>query len=166
MENEKNQQLQQLTQKKIVRPLFFVDSNQIEIQIYVIYDQLTGRIINVSVDDISENLKTIQGIDQMVYKFMFTKPNYEQVNTYKQMAMYWDNRVSKTIVNPFKLRNYLILNHLKSWKGVTNQLGQQVNLQIDSDGTLTQQSLQLVYKVNSSIIDVLMTQFESKIMLY
>ena len=147
-------------------PMFFVDKNEIDIQLFVIYDNLSGRLLNVSTSNLAEQLQNIQGISQTSYKFVFTKPNYEQISRYRQLAMYWDNRANKTIVNPFKLRNYLILNHLKSWQGVTDQYGNTVTLVVDTDDTLTQQSLQLVYSVNSSIIDVLMTQYESRAMLY
>lgn len=151
---------------KKANPLFFVDKNEIDIQLFVIYENLTGRLLNVSVNNLGQQLKNVQGISQTSYKFIFTKPNYEEISRYRQLAMYWDNKANKTIVNPFKLRNYLILNHLKSWEGVTDQYGNEVSLVIDNDDTLTQKSLQLVYSVNSSIIDVLMTQYESKAMLY
>ena len=74
--------------------------------------------------------------------------------------MYWDNIAGKTIVNPFKMRNYVILNHLKRWQNVTNELGEQISLKIDIDNTLTQQSLDLVYTVNPAIIDCVMKQFQ------
>lgn len=173
MIDEKNDQVnvtttttQNKVEKKKTSPIFFVDKQQISIDIYVIFDNLTGRIINVSSENLSSQLSEIQGIDSAVYTFIFTKPNYQQISRYRQLAMYWDNRANKTIVNPFKLRNYLILNHLKAWKGVKDQYGSDVQLAIDNDDTLTQQSLETVYKVNSAIIDVLMTQYESRAMLF
>ena len=166
-ENETKQLVQQVKEKKKVPPMFFVDKRQIQIDLYVIYDSLSGKIINVSIQDLGRHITgAVQGIEQIVYSFILTKPNYQQISTYRQMSMYWDNRANKTIVNPFKLRNYLILNHLKAWKGVTDEFGEPVNLVLDKDDTLTQASLELVYTVNSSIIDVLMTQFQNKAMLY
>lgn len=139
-------------------PSFFIDKNQIQINVYVIYNTLDGSILSVSPNSLDNQF--IQGIDQIGYKFVFTKPNYQQVSRYKQLAMYWDNIAKKTIVNPFKMRNYVILNHLKRWQNVTNELGEEVKLQIDIDNTLTQQSLDLVYSVNSAIIDCVMKQFQ------
>ena len=155
-----------LNKNSKAKPLFFVDKNEISIQLFVVYDNLSGRLLNVSTSNLAQQLSNIQGVSQTSYQFVFTKPNYEQISRYRQLAMYWDNRANKTIVNPFKLRNYLILNHLKSWKGVTDQYGDEIELQLDNDDTLTQKSLETVYSVNSSIIDVLMTQYESKAMLY
>lgn len=139
-------------------PSFFIDKNQIQINVYVIYNTLDGSILSVSPNSLDNQF--IQGIDQIGYKFVFTKPNYQQVSRYKQLAMYWDNIAKKTIVNPFKMRNYVILNHLKRWQNVTNELGEEVKLQMDIDNTLTQQSLDLVYSVNSAIIDCVMKQFQ------
>lgn len=139
-------------------PSFFIDKNQIQINVYVIYNTLDGNILSVSQNSLDNQF--IQGIDQIGYKFIFTKPNYQQVSRYKQLAMYWDNIAKKTIVNPFKMRNYVILNHLKRWQNVTNELGEEIQLQIDIDNTLTQQSLDLVYSVNSAIVDCVMKQFQ------
>lgn len=144
------------TTKKL--PNFFIDKNQIEISVQVIYNTLDGNILGVTATPIDNHF--IQGIDQIDYKFIFTKPNYQQVSRYKQLSMYWDNIAKNTVVNPFKMRNYVILNHLKRWQNVTNELGEEVKLQIDVDNTLTQQSLDLVYTVNPTIIDCVMKEFE------
>lgn len=148
--------------KKIMTPHFFVDSDQIKIKLYIIFDDKNGQILNVSVDDLFPNVKNLENIAQVSYQFVLTKPNYQQLSRYKQLAMYVENKTGRTIVNPFKLRNYLILNHLKKWTGVKNEYGEDVNLQIDTDDTLTQKSLQTVYKVNSNIIDVLMSQYQAR----
>ena len=168
MENEinNNENGNNQIEKRKVNPMFFVNNQEIQVSVYVVFDNLSGRIINVSSQDLSDQLGSIQGIDTMKYVFIFTKPNYEQISRYRQLSMYWDNRANKTIVNPFKLRNYLILNHLKAWRGVKDEYGEDVELNLDSDDTLTQQSLETVYKVNSSIIDVLMTQYQNRAMLF
>ena len=80
--------------------------------------------------------------------------------------MYYDDSAKKTIVNPFKLRNYIILNHLKHWDGITDVDGNIINLELDIDGTLKQSSLDLVYQMNPAVVDVVMTIFEQKAMLF
>lgn len=155
--NETSSQVIEKNNRKF--PSFFIDKNQIQINVYVIYNTLDGSILSVSPNSLDNQF--IQGIDQISYKFIFTKPNYQQVSRYQQLAMYWDNIAKRTIVNPFKMRNYIILNHLKRWQNVTNELGEEVKLQIDIDNTLTQQSLDLVYSVNSAIIDCVMKQFQT-----
>lgn len=152
------QQIEKVKNNLKKMPLFFVDRNQLQINVYIVYNVLDGSIITISTTKIQH--KMIQGIEQLQYTFVFTKPNYQQISRYKQLAMYWDNYAKNTIVNPFKLRSYIILNHLKSWKNVTNELGQQVKLQIDVDGTLTQDSLTTVYQVNPAIMDCVMKQFQ------
>lgn len=160
IENTNNQQNNQVVNKKKF-PSFFVDQNQIKVEIFVVYNNLDGTILHVSNQKIDSKL--IDGIEQISYKFIFTKPNYEQMNRYKQLSMYWDNIAKQTVINPFKLRNYIILNHLKKWENVTNSYGQKIQLQIDIDNTLTQQSLDLVYNVNSSIMDKVMEELESQL---
>ena len=157
-ENVNNEMTQSVFKNTKKFPNFFIDKNQIEIDVYVVFNTLDGNILGVSTNSISNTF--IQGIQQINYKFVFTKPNYQQVSRYKQLSMYWDNIAGKTIVNPFKMRNYIILNHLKRWQNVTNELGEQISLKIDIDNTLTQQSLDLVYTVNPAIIDCVMKQFQ------
>ena len=142
-------------------PNFFIDKNQIEIEIFVVYNTLDGTILSVSQVKIDSSL--IDGIEQISYKFIFTKPNYEQMSRYRQMSMYWDNIANKNLVNPFKLRTFLILNHLKRWENVIDEFGNKVELKIDIDNTLTQESLDKVYTVNASIMDKVMTELENKL---
>ena len=157
-ENVNNENAQSVIKNAKKFPNFFIDKNQIEINVYVVFNTIDGNILGVSTNSISDTF--IYGIQQIDYKFIFTKPNYQQVSRYKQLSMYWDNIAGKTIVNPFKMRNYIILNHLKRWQNVTNELGEQISLKIDIDNTLTQQSLDLVYTVNPAIIDCVMKQFQ------
>lgn len=148
--------------KKNITPLFFVDKGQISVKVYVIYDINTGEIYsatNLSLQSVYE----ITGVEQICYEFVFTKPNYQQLSNYKQLSSYWDSNASKKIINIFKLRSYLIVNHLKSWKNIVNELGQEVLLQLDADDTLTQSSLNLVYEVNPFVMEAIMKEYQSKI---
>ena len=144
-------------------PVFFVDSKQIKVQFYVVYRASDNLILSAS--PISIESDDIQALIQKKYTFYFTKPNYDEINRYRQMAMYIDRKTQQTMVNPFKLRNYIILNHLKRWQGVTDQDGNQIELKLDQDGTLTASSLQLIFSINPSVMDVAMTNFEQKAML-
>lgn len=147
-----------------MKPMFFIDSNEISIDVFVVYDSSNGTIISVSGKEIDSAL--IEGIAQEKYTFFFTRPNYDDISKYRQLSMYWDNNSGKTVINPFKLRNLLILNHLKRWSGVVNENNEPIDLKLDIDDTLTTESLELVYSINSSIVDVLMTIFEQRAMLF
>ena len=147
-----------------MKPMFFIDSNEISIDVFVVYDSSNGTIISVSGKEIDSAL--IEGIAQEKYTFFFTRPNYDDISKYRQLSMYWDNNSGKTVINPFKLRNLLILNHLKHWSGVVDENNKPIDLKLDIDDTLTTESLELVYSINSSIVDVLMTIFEQRAMLF
>lgn len=147
-----------------MKPMFFIDNSEFKVDIFVVYDQSAGNIISVSGKEIDSTL--VEGIAQEKYSFYFTKPNYDDISKYRQLSMYWDINSQKTVINPFKLRNLLILNHLKKWEGVVDEKNEKIDLKLDIDNTLTTDSLELVYSVNSSIIDVVMTIFEQKAMLF
>lgn len=147
-----------------MKPMFFVDNKEVEVNIFVLYNKNDSSIIRVAGTAIDEDL--IDGIVQEQYKFYFSKPNYDDISKYRQLSMYYDDSAKKTIVNPFKLRNYIILNHLKHWDGITDVDGNIINLELDIDGTLKQSSLDLVYQMNPSVVDVVMTIFEQKAMLF
>jgi len=147
-----------------MKPMFFVDNKEVEVTIFVLYNKNDSSIIRVAGTAIDEEL--IDGIVQEQYKFYFSKPNYDDISKYRQLSMYYDDSSKKTIVNPFKLRNYIILNHLKRWDGITDVEGNVINLELDIDGTLKQSSLDLIYQMNPSVVDVVMTIFEQKAMLF
>lgn len=144
--------------------MFFVDNKEIQIDLYVVYNATDGVIYRVSEVPIGNSL--IDGVVEKQYKFYFSKPNFDDMSKYRQLSMYFDNKYNKTVVNPFKLRQYIILNHLKRWEGVQNEEGEDINLELDIDGTLSQSSLELIYSINSIVIDTLMTSFEKKMSIY
>lgn len=144
--------------------MFFVDNKEIQIDLYIVYNATDGVIYRVSEVPIGNSL--IDGVIEKQYKFYFSKPNFDDMSKYRQLSMYFDNKYNKTVVNPFKLRQYIILNHLKRWEGVQNEEGEDINLELDIDGTLSQSSLELIYSINSIVIDTLMTSFEKKMSIF
>lgn len=147
-----------------MKPMFFVDNKEIAIDVYVVYREEDGLIISASGYPIGEDL--IEGIIESKYTFYFTKPNFDDMSKYRQLSMYVDKISGKTIVNPFKLRNYIILNHLRRWEGVTDADGNDLELNLDPDGTLSATTLDLIYNINPSIMDVVMSLFEQKAMIF
>lgn len=147
-----------------MKPMFFVDNKEIAIDVYVVYREEDGLIISASGYPIGEDL--IEGIIESKYTFYFTKPNFDDMSKYRQLSMYVDKISGKTIVNPFKLRNYIILNHLRRWEGVTDADGNDLELNLDPDGTLSAATLDLIYNINPSIMDVVMSLFEQKAMIF
>ena len=71
MENENvNNEITQSVIKNTKKfPNFFIDKNQIEINVYVVFNTLDGNILGVSTNSISNTF--IQGIQQINYKFVF-----------------------------------------------------------------------------------------------
>lgn len=147
-----------------MKAMFFVDSKELSVDVYVVYREEDGLIISASGLPIGEEL--VEGIVEIKYTFYFTKPNFDDMSKYRQLSMYVDKISGKTIVNPFKLRNYIILNHLKRWTGVTDSEGNDIELTLDPDGTLSATSLDLIYNINPSIMDVVMSLFEQKAMIF
>lgn len=147
-----------------MKPMFFIDNKEIQIDVFVVYNSENGDILGVSGKQIDSTV--IEGILEEKYSFYFTRPNYDDVTKYRQMAMYWDENSKKTVVNPFKLRNLLIINHLKHWAGVVDENNEPIELELDVDGLLKTKSIELIYNISSTIMDVVMTLFEQKAMLF
>lgn len=143
-------------------PLFFVDNSKVSISVYVIYDLNTGELYSAAPYSL-QTVNEIGGVAEIKYDFVFTKPNYEQLSNYKQLSSYWDNNAAQKVINVFKLRSYLIVNHLKSWDNIKNENGEDIVLQVDDDGTLKQNSLDLVYGVNPFVMEAVMKEYQKKI---
>ena len=68
------------------------------------------------------------------------------------------------IVDRLNLRNFLLVWHLKDWN-MTDEEGKKVDLMFDPNGSLSEESLAMVYALSPSLVDVVLTGFEKDILL-
>lgn len=152
--------------KASVIPNIFVNSeDKLDVEVIVFSDRATGEFLSVIVPEIvikTEDLTAILGVTK--YKFVFTKPNYDKMNQYRKSSMEYDPNVQRSVLNPLRLRDYFIIFHLKEWN-VKNTDGEISPLTCNTNGSLDDKSTALVYSLHSSILDVVMTTYERKMVL-
>jgi hypothetical protein len=153
-------------EKPAAKPSFFIKkAARHVIKMDVLTSKEDGRVLSVS--------KTGLGIDFvkdfpfMVYTelvFEFSVPNYEDMSTYRQRSSVYRREAQQVIVDKLQLRNFMLVWHLKDWN-LTDEDGKKVDLALDSNGSLSEESLAMVYAISPTLLDVVMTIFEKEILL-
>jgi len=146
-------------------PCFFVDSEERHrIDVDILYDKKTGKVLSVS--------RTGMGVDFSKFSFLghtsewveFTQPTYDDIANYRQAASSFSRDAERVLVDPIQLRNSLIIWHLKDWS-LKDKNGNKVELEKDASGCLSDDSLKKVYDLFPTFVDVIMTLFESDVLL-
>lgn len=147
-------------------PLFFVDDdNYIHVEVDVIFDPSNGRprimmsAPNFANDSILRTLKR-----HRVWAD-FAQPSYDDMTTYREVCLSWDEETKQFLADPIKMRLHYIRYHLRDWN-LTDNKGEKVELEIDQHTKgLTQKTMGLVGKIAPAILDVLLTEFEKEALL-
>lgn len=147
-------------------PLFFVDDdNYIHVEVDVIFDPANGRprIMMSAPNFASESsLRTLK--KHRVWAD-FTQPSYDDMTTYREVCLSWDEETKQFLADPIKMRLHYIRYHLRDWN-LTDNKGEKVELEIDQHTKgLTQKTMGLVGKIAPAILDVLLTEFEKEALL-
>jgi hypothetical protein len=96
--------------------------------------------------------------------FEFSIPNYEDMSSYRQRSAVFRREAGQTIVDKLQLRNHLLVWHLKGWN-LTDDDGKKIPLTFDPNGSMSEESLSLVYAMSPTLLDVVMTVFEKDVLL-
>lgn len=148
-----------------VSPSFFVDeSDRIRIAIDVIYDKDTGRPTGVSKTDIGIDFKEFEYLSHSEEWFEFSLPTYEDVTTYKQRSSTFRRDANGMVLDKIQFRNFLVVWHLKDWS-LRDRKGEKVPLVHEKNGCLHDDSIAVVMKVPTGIMDLVLSQFEKDMML-
>ena len=142
--------------------LFVQPSKLTDFHVYVVSSPDTGEIVSITgkpyPDDALKQGKFIQ--EDLVFRF--SRPSYEQVSKYRQLSLVFDKGSDSTVVNPGRMRELLLMFHLKEWN-LTDEDDKPIKLSFDPDDSLSLQSLAVVKSLSFTIVDVLMTMYEKKI---
>lgn len=146
---------------KRVPPVVFLEENQTaDIDVEVISEAQTGKILYVLPKDVSRQ-SGIEVTDSdkffvfTPFKFKFSAPNWEQVSLYRQRSsLNQDGRLDK---NTF--RTFLLVNHLKAWD-IKDGKGQLVDIDFEVNGELTKESISKINRVPSAIWDAVLVMVE------
>lgn len=147
-----------------VMPSFFVEEDDLfRIEIDVLFDKETGKIVSVSrkgaVDPSSFEL-----LGHTEEWFDFLPVSYEKMSNYRQRSSVYRRDAGKAVVDPVALRNYFVVWHLKDWS-MRDRKGNPVKLTHNDKGALDDKSIDAVYKVAPTMLDVVLTHFEKDMMM-
>jgi len=148
-----------------VPKLFVSDEDNINVEVDVIFNAKTGDILSVVVAEVEldvEKIKSVFGYER--YKFVFSRPTYDKLNRYRQRSMEYDAISKVNTINQLKLRDFFIVYHLKEWN-IKDENGKGIGLQFEPNGSLVDDTIDIVYGLHPSILDVVITSFERKMLL-
>lgn len=152
--------------KKVTTPkLFITGDEEINVEVDVIFNNVDGDILSVVVAELEldvEKIKAIFGYER--YKFVFTRPTYDKLNRYRQKSSEFNQEARVTVINQLKLRDFFLVYHLKDWN-IKDENGNKIELEFEPNGTLTDETIDIVYGLHPSILDVVITSFERKLLL-
>lgn len=152
--------------KPSAKPSFFVKkSARHVVKMDVLTSKEDGRVVSVSRSGLGLNFK--EDFSEMVHtelRFEFSIPNYEDMSTYRQRSAVYRREAQQVIVDKLLLRNFLLVWHLKDWN-MEDETGKKIELTFDPNGSMTEESLAVVYALSPTLLDVVMTQYEKEILL-
>lgn len=151
---------------KDVKPSFFIKkATRHVVKMDVLSSKVDGRVVSVSKDGMGIDFaKDFPQLAHTQLTFEFSIPNYEDMSTYRQRSSVFRREIQQTIVDKLQLRNYLLVWHLKDWN-MTDEDGKKIELNFDPNGSLTDESLAIVYSISPTLMDVVMTCYEKEILL-
>jgi hypothetical protein len=145
-------------------PSFFIeDEDEIEIAVDILFDKKTGKIRSVSKAGLIDK-EDFNVLGFTTEKFYFKPATYEQMNQYRQRCSSYRRDAGKVLSDPISIRNYLIVWHLKDWT-MTDRKGKKIELSFAESGALDDSSMERVYKLGSTILDVVITLLEQDMMM-
>jgi hypothetical protein len=162
--NEDAVALAEESDEEVAMPSFFIEDNdEIVIEVDILFDKRTGRLTSVSRSGIV-NKDDFQTMGHSVESFTFRPVNYDEITKYRQKCSTYRMDAGRSLVDPIHLRNFLIVWHLKDWT-IKNGKGKKVELKFSDEGALDAESIEKVYSINPTLLDVVLTLFEKDMMM-
>ena len=147
-----------------VLPSFFVeDEDRLTVEVDILFEKKTGKLVSVSRSGLI-NEEEFQTLGYCKETFSFKPVGYEQMSNYRQRCSVFRRDAGRALTDPIALRNYLIVWHLKDWT-MRDRKGNKIELKFNENGALDDESIQQVYKTNTTMLDVVLTLFEKDMMM-
>lgn len=150
---------------KIVPKIFLDKKAKIEIAV-VGYFSSEGElrfVLPKSEDGKMESAAESSGVlEPYEFSFTFTRVTYDKLNRYRTASMIYNSQDKNNTVNQLKLREFFLVFHLVGWD-LKDDEGKDVKLKFDPSGTLSDESLEIIYSLPPSILDVVLAAYESKL---
>ena len=146
-----------------VLPSMFSDiGEEISIKADLVYFKENGNI-HVVVKSGNVDETKLESLGLKPVEFNFSRPDYDAILTYRSRCSVANGTTGRMIVDPNKLRYFLILKHLRSWN-LEGEDGKVIELKFDDDSeTLSSETMKVVYGVNPKILDGIFELLEKEI---
>lgn len=150
--------------KETALPSFFIEENdRFRIEVDILFDKENGKLISISRSGIlDKNDFSAVGFTQEWFDFQ--PIGYEEMSNYRQRCSVFRSDANRSLVDPIALRNYMIVWHLKDWS-IKGRDGKKIELKHTDKGALDDASIIQVYKLNTTLLDVVLTLFEKDMMM-
>lgn len=152
------------TPKKFVPKVFMSKDAKIECAVKAFYDLETGALEHVIPYDgnetTDEEILAKYGI--AVHKFWFSRVSYNKLNSYRNQSMIYNKEDKINTINLVKLHEYFWIFHLVDWN-LTDEYGNAMKLKFDPNKALSDESIERLYSIPASILDMVMLMFDKKI---
>lgn len=147
------------------KPSYFTSPfSRKKIVMNLISSPLTGQIISIVPQTYDIDYSQFPTLLRTEVWFDFTVPNYEQMANYRLNSSFYNQVAKRNIIDNNRMRMFFIRNHLKDWN-LLNDDESKIELLFNKDGTLTNESLDVVCSLFPTLIDVVMTTFEKTYLL-
>lgn len=158
-----DEQTEEQAEPDIVPSFFVSDEDRIRITVDVLYDKNTGNLVSVSREGVIDP-DQFSTFGHTTEWFEFKPVGYEEMSDYRQRCSEFHQNANRMLTNPVKVRNFLIVWHLKDWS-LRDRNGNKVELTFNKQGALDDDTINKVYRINPTLLDVVLTLFEKDMMM-
>jgi len=146
-------------------PSFFIEEDdRHRVELDCLFEKATKRITSVTRSGVGIDFAKYKSLHHTEEWFEFSVPDYEDVSKYRQRSTVYRQNSGVPVVDSVQVRNFLLVWHLKDWS-LRDRNGEKVKLEFEDAGSLTDESVRLVYSLPSAIIDVMLTILERDVLL-
>lgn len=154
-----------LEPEKPVFPSFFVETEKRHrIEVDILYDKASGNVLSISKVGLGVDFEQYPTLGHTVEWFEFTQPSYDDIATYRRNSQVFRREANRMVVDGIQMRNYFLVWHLKDWS-LCGADGKKIELEHDSEGSLSDESLEKVYELSPTLVDVVLTIYERDVIL-
>jgi len=151
--------------KEVAMPKFFISADdRVRVEVVVLFNKKSGELLNIALREFNIDFSKLTFLGSSFESFEFSRPTYDELSSYRQKSMMFDRQIGKMLVDPVRLRNFLIVFHLKGWSLRDNE-GNPLPLGFNEAGALDASTLKVIDALHPTMFDVVMSKFETEILL-
>ena len=153
--------------KKVAPKIFFKKDSKVEVSVNGYHNNETGELaFALPADDKEANNDDTFGelFTKVNYKFWFSRCPYDKYNRYRTRSMIYNSEDQNNTVNELRLREFFLVFHLVDWN-LTDEDGKKIELKFDPNKALSDESLNLIYTLPNTLLDVVLSTYEKKMSL-